>query len=31
MQHGLSLRLLHHLQNPTTFAAYAKQIKGIFG
>ncbi len=26
----LSLRLLHHLQNPTSFASYAKQLAAIF-
>jgi hypothetical protein len=27
----LSLRLLHHLQNPAAFASYAKQLAAIFG
>jgi insertion element IS1 protein InsB len=27
----LSLRLLHHLQHPTIFANYAKQLAAIFG
>ena len=27
----LSLRLLHHLQNPAAFAAYAKQLAATFG
>ena len=26
----LSLRLLHHLQDPATFAAYAKRIAATF-
>ena len=27
----LSLRLLHHLQDPKTYAAYAERFRGIFG
>ena len=27
----LSLRLLHHLQHPAAFAAYAEQLAAIFG
>jgi len=27
----LSLRLLHHLQHPATFASYAKQLAATFG
>ena len=27
----LSLRLLHHLQNPTAFASYAQQVATTFG
>ncbi len=27
----LSLRLLHHLQDPKTYAAYAEKIRSIFG
>jgi len=27
----LSLRLLHHLQQPAAFASYAKQIATTFG
>jgi insertion element IS1 protein InsB len=27
----LSLRLLHHLQHPTAFAAYAERLRSIFG